>query len=91
MVATFLDGLPNTLLVQLSWHSAVTGKLCGVYAVYREAMMTFEVTSRVKIARCGLSAEEALGQFVESPEFKDAILTPLVAQVRQHFARSSSL
>jgi hypothetical protein len=86
VVALSIDTLAHTLIVQAVRLRIGHVVGCSVYAIYREASMTFEATVRFD---CPSEAaiDSALLDCVATPDFRDAVIGPIACEVRRHFDR----
>ena len=89
LLATFVAGLPNTVLVQLSNTRGMSRRSFSVYAVYREGTTTFEAIVGFEIDRRGARLAEVLRRFVRGSDCRTAIFEPLIQTVREHHAAAA--
>ena len=85
VVSLLTDGLANTALLQLLRIETGVSRALSVYAVYREASMTFEASAKLVFERPGDSLDTIAHTLVRDPEFLGFMLTPVDRAVRRHF------
>ena len=86
LVSVFVDGLRNTLLLQVARLSTGVGQAFSAYTVYREEDMTFEVSARLAVSNLHHSPQLVLSDLVRDTDFLQSVLTPMRKQVSLHFA-----
>lgn len=84
MVATFVPGLPNTLLVQAFRNDLLPPSL---YVVYREADMTFDAIVSFEPADPRARLDEVLRAFVAGDLFYPLVVRLMKADINRHFRR----
>lgn len=87
LVSSFVQGLADTLLVQLVGNTYGHARIFSLYSVYREGDMSFDAIMRFKVLDPSMPLEDILGAFVRSLAFEVAVIEPLARRVRQHFGR----
>lgn len=86
-ISLLADGLANTALLQLLRIETGVSRSLSIFAVYREASMTFEASAKLRVARPGEALEAILHDLVGDAEFLDFLLAPITGAVDRHFAR----
>lgn len=87
LLTLFVDGLPNTVLVQLCALRFGTRRSFSLYVLYREGTVTFDAVTRFQPKGSTRSLGEVLRRFTRTEAFQAVVVAPLVRDVREHFSR----
>ncbi len=84
LIATFVKGLCNTVLVQ-----AFRSDVCppSLYAVYREGGMSFDAIIALEPTDCRARLDDVLREFVEGDLFYLTVVDPMKVEIGRHFRR----
>ncbi len=84
LIAAFVDGLCNTVLVQ-----AFRSEVCrpSLYVVYREGGMTFDVIVALEPADRRARLDEVLREFITGDLFYSSVVMPMRTEIERHFGR----
>ena len=89
LLSTFVEGLPNTVLVQLLRSVCGTPAAYTLYTVYREGPMTFDAIAAFDVGQPRECLADMLKRFVCSAAFESAVMEPIRREADAHFGRSA--
>lgn len=82
----FWQGLTNSALLQVARVDTCSGHAFSAYTLYREGSMTFETSAKLLVIHPDPSPEFVLRDVLADHAFLNAMLEPMRAQVKRHFA-----
>ncbi|MDP9044401.1 MAG: hypothetical protein M3O01_06285 [Pseudomonadota bacterium] len=92
LASVLIDGLPNTVLVQLVGTPLGSRRVFSLYSVYREDTVTFDAICRFSLRpvpkhRLRPPLEQTLRRYLGTSDFRSRVIEPMMQEVQTHFGR----